>query len=104
MPKKPKTYDFEEIMSLTDEQKRQVIPQLASVANQRLRELEKQGETRWAYVRAAKDLALPKGATPRFSYSTTKLKRKSCFRQLLIKYPPFSKLRKLDSNRNTSDQ
>ena len=46
MPKKPKTYDFEEIMSLTDEQKRQVIPQLASVANQRLRELEKQGETR----------------------------------------------------------
>lgn len=77
MPKKPKTYDFEEIMSLTDEQKRQVIPQLASVANQRLRELEKQGETRWAYVRAAKDLALPKGATPRFSYSTTKLKRKA---------------------------
>lgn len=43
MPKKPKTYDFEEIMSLTDEQKRQVIPQLASVANQRLRELEKKG-------------------------------------------------------------
>ena len=68
---------IEEIMSLTDEQKRQVIPQLASVANQRLRELEKQGETRWAYVRAAKDLALPKGATPRFSYSTTKLKRKA---------------------------
>lgn len=77
MPKKPKTYDFEEIMSLTDEQKRQVIPQLASVANQRLRELEKQGETRWAYERVIKDLALPKGVTPRFSYSTTKLKRKA---------------------------
>ena len=66
MPKKPKTYDFEEIMSLTDEQKRQVIPQLASVANQRLRELEKQGETRWAYERVIKDLALPKRGNSSF--------------------------------------
>lgn len=75
MAKKPKTYDFDLIMSLTDEQKRQVIPQLAKVANQRLRELERRGETKWAYERVLKDLALPKGAIPRFAYSTVNLKR-----------------------------
>ena len=68
MPK-AKTYDFDTIMNMSLEQKRQVYPELAKSANQRLRRLEARDETDWAYKRVMKDLGTPKGVAPRFAYS-----------------------------------
>lgn len=68
MPK-AKTYDFDTIMNMSLEQKRQVYPELAKSANQRLRRLEARDETDWAYKRVMKDLRTPKGVAPRFAYS-----------------------------------
>lgn len=67
--RKAKTYDFDMIMNMSADQKRQIMPQLVKAANQRLSRLEKHGETNWAYQRAMKDLKTPKGVAPRFSYA-----------------------------------
>lgn len=67
--RKTKTYDFDMIMSMSADQKRQVMPQLVKAANQRISRLEKHGETNWAYQRVMKDLKTPKGVVPRFSYA-----------------------------------
>jgi hypothetical protein len=66
---KTKTYDFDTIMSMSADQKRQIMPELVKAANQRLSRLEKHGETNWAYQRVMKDLKTPKGVAPRFSYA-----------------------------------
>lgn len=71
MARKVKSYDFDALMALTTDQKKQIIPQIAKTANSRLKQLEKIGETNWAYKRVAKDLRTPKGVAPRFSYAVT---------------------------------
>lgn len=65
MPRRPKDYSIYRDLDIGLEEMRRQLPKLARVANQRLKELEKRGETRFAYSKAMEYL----GENNRFSYS-----------------------------------
>lgn len=65
MPRRQKDYSIYRDLDIGVEEMRRQLPKLARVANQRLKELEKRGETRFAYAKAMKYL----GEASRFSYS-----------------------------------
>ena len=82
MPRKPKEYDFEQIMSASEEQKRQWLPELAKTANSRLKTLENRGKSKWAYERVMRDLGTEEGEIPRFQYKSRGLTEKQLDRRL----------------------
>ena len=49
MPRRQKDYSIYRDLDIGLEEMRRQLPKLARVANQRLKELEKRGETRFAY-------------------------------------------------------
>ena len=65
MPRRQKDYSIYRDLDIGVEEMRRQLPKLARVANQRLKELEKRGETRFAYSKAMEYL----GENNRFSYS-----------------------------------
>ena len=65
MPRRQKDYSIYRDLDIGLEEMRRQLPKLARVANQRLKELEKRGETRFAYSKAMEYL----GKNNRFSYS-----------------------------------
>lgn len=65
MPRRQKDYSIYRDLDIGLEEMRRQLPKLARVANQRLKELEKRGETRFAYSKAMEYL----GENNRFSYS-----------------------------------
>lgn len=65
MPRRQKDYSIYRDLDIGVEEMRHQLPKLARVANQRLKELEKRGETRFAYSKAMEYL----GENNRFSYS-----------------------------------
>lgn len=65
MPRRQKDYSIYRDLDIGLEEMRRQLPKLARVANQRLKELEKRGETRFAYSKAMEYL----GENNTFSYS-----------------------------------
>lgn len=65
MARRQKDYSIYRDLDIGVEEMRRQLPKLARVANQRLKELEKRGETRFAYAKAMEYL----GEGNRFSYS-----------------------------------
>lgn len=65
MPRRQKDYSIYRDLDIGLEEMRRQLPKLARVANQRLKELEKRGEIRFAYSKAMEYL----GENNRFSYS-----------------------------------
>lgn len=73
MARKSKDYNMYRELDIGVEEMRRQLPKLARVANQRLKELEKRGEKRFAYAKAMEFL----GEGGRFSYSTRQTARET---------------------------
>lgn len=73
MPRRQKDYSIYRDLDIGVEEMRRQLPKLARVANQRLKELEKRGEKRFAYAKAMEFL----GEGGRFKYSTRQSARET---------------------------